>query len=230
MQFVGCFHFQGPLKGIKDKQLKIPCNTWLSSFPSSPVPFKSSGIQSALLQILSSSEKCRDLPYAIAQKLCTTLEEEVASNISLPVSWFSDLTDKLDRCKVLVRVCWLKAMAGAWCTSVRLHTTIIWPCIFGCKDARDELGHYLACPVLWQFAREFVGAEEPSIAIGSRLCIVQPSIAKLHALACVHSLYHACRNDPGCTDCEGYILPAATVQFRAIGLARSVRHYVSFDS
>ena len=100
-----------------------------------------------------------------------------------------------------------------------------WKCIFGC-DAGDELTHYLCCPILWQFAREFINVAEPCIAIGSRLCLVEPSVDKLLSLAFVHALYHACKNHPGCTDHQGMILPSATVQFEAIGLARSVRHYV----
>ena len=98
--------------------------------------------------------------------------------------------------------------------------------IFGCADAKDEFSHYLVCPILWQFAREFIIAEEPSLSIESRLCLVEPNIDKLRALAFVYSLYHACKNDPGCSSDDGSLLRPDIVQIRASELARAVRHLV----
>ena len=165
----------------------------------------------------------------LAQKATVSLGLETACSIRLQTSWFSDLNKLLELSCIFLRVCCLKAIAGAWCTSVRLHTAIQWPCIYGCNAARDELKHYLICPVLWQFARETLRIPEPSLSIESRLALVEPSIGKLRVLAFVHSLYHACRNDPGCVDSVGNILSADRVQLRASQLCRSVRHLVLND-
>ena len=78
-----------------------------------------------------------------------------------------------------------------------------WNCIFGCADSRDEVVHYLSCPMLWDFAREALKIQEDSIFIGSRLCLVEPSMAKLKLIAFVHSLYHALENDPNCMGQDG---------------------------
>eukprot|EP00969_Alexandrium_andersonii_P149154 6595546-Alexandrium_andersonii.AAC.1 len=41
----------------------------------------------------------------------------------------------------------LKTDANAWTTTHRLHAATLKPCIYGC-NAKDELSHYLKCPVL----------------------------------------------------------------------------------
>ena len=169
-----------------------------------------------------------ELDRALARKTAVSLGLEASRSIKLRTSWFTDLNRLLEVSCLFLRVCWLKAIAGAWCTSVRLHTAIQWPCIFGC-DARDELVHYLVCPILWQFARETLRLPEPSLLIEARLALVEPSIDKLRALAFVHTLYHSCRNDPGCVDPEGHICTPERVQYRASQLCRSVRCFVLND-
>ena len=126
-----------------------------------------------------------------------------------------------------MRTCWIKAIAGAWCTTVRMHDSIQWPCIYGCQDARDEFLHYLYCPALWSFARESLGIQEDSIGIAERLCFVSPSPDRLRMLAFVHLLYHATKNGPGCVRANGCVQPANVVQYRCSQLARSVLHMVA---
>ena len=107
---------------------------------------------------------------------------------------FDSLLNVFQPCKVLLRVCWLKSIAGAWTTSARMHDGPLWPCIFGCPDAQDAVSHYFLCPVLWQLAREQLGFEE-AITIGERLCLQNPCRQKLRHLALCHITYHSCRND-----------------------------------
>ena len=186
-----------------------------------------SGAQSAVLSILKSKEQCKDISVAVAQKAVITLGEDVSSHLKLKASWFLGLKQVLESGNLFLRVCWLNAIAGAWCTTIRMHDFVKWPCIFGCEGERDEFRHYLVCPVLWQFAREFLQIEETSIFIGERLGFVQPSLDKLRALAFVHSLYHACKNDSVCVKQNGDIQPAHIVQTRASEISRSVRHLVA---
>ena len=132
----------------------------------------------------------------------------------------------LQDCNIFTRVCWLKAISGAWCTSVRMHHDIIWPCIFGCTDCRDEITHYFACPCLWQIARETLMLQEDSILVGARLCLTEPSFDKLSLFAFCHTLYHACVHDPGCIVHDGRIQAPNIVQNRATQLAGNVKRLI----
>ena len=100
------------------------------------------------------------------------------------------------------------------------------PCVFGCCDSRDELVHYLVCPVLWQFAREHLKFQEHSIQVYHRLCLCDPSVEKFKMLAFCHSLYHSCVNDFECIDNEGLPNSSQVVQLRAADLARHSFHLV----
>ena len=102
------------------------------------VPKNCFGIQAAVLGILSLSDRSHDLSHDLARKTCTTLGAECAESIQLLPTWFQDLQVILDQCTSFLRMCWLKAILGAWCTSVRLHSDPSWPCIFGCAHAADE--------------------------------------------------------------------------------------------
>ena len=164
-------------------------------------------------------------------KAVTTLGEEISQEICLSSSWFGDLWEVLSQVKVFLRMCWLKTIAGGWCTTCRMNEPIIWPCIFGC-DAKDELQHYSICPILWHLAFEKIGHEQ-SVFIGHRLCLVEPSVQKLRTLAFVHFVYHSCKFDQDCiglmnAHCENLAVvhPRALVRERARGFARVATHWV----
>ena len=107
-----------------------------------------------------------------------------------------------------------------------MHNEVIWPCIFGCTDARDELNHYLRCPILWCIARDSLGVREDSIQVGHRLGLSEPSAVKFNLLAFCHSLYHSIKNDCACIDTQGMIRDGMIVQRRAGEIARHVRHMI----
>eukprot|EP00959_Pyramimonas_sp_CCMP1952_P155362 3250687-Pyramimonas_sp.AAC.1 len=44
----------------------------------------------------------------------------------------------------------LKTIVGGWLTSARLHSSEIGLCRFKCAQRRDDMLHYLHCPVLWR--------------------------------------------------------------------------------
>jgi len=218
--------FKGPMRSAKDICEHSLQHRWLLTFPSSPCP-TSKGLQSSVLDVLLVGERTQDLPRALAQKASITLGAEIANSMHLRLSWFLDLNRLLELCPLYIRMCWLKTICGAWCTSVRLHTLVRLPCVFGCPDCVDELSHYLICPTLWLFAREALHIQEISLGIGERLCLRSPSFDKLKLLAFCFSLYHAIRNDSGCIGEDGNLKSSLTVQNRAAGLSRSVRHFVS---
>ena len=130
-----------------------------------------------------------------------------------------------------MKLCWLKTIIGGWTTTTRMHETVRWPCIFGSEDCKDELLHYLVCPFLWQFPREFLRYDEPSISIGSRLCFIAPTTSKLRALAFVHALYNHLMKNPKCSCTNGSIQTPRNILNQAQELSRLVVHLCgSFDN
>jgi hypothetical protein len=87
---------------------------------------------------------------------------------------------------------------------------------------------HIVCPMLWLFPGEHLSHREDSLAIGARVCLVEPSIAKLRALAFVHALYHAVMHDSACFMSHSEVKPAQVVhvQSRASDMCRHVRHLV----
>ena len=186
-------------------------------------------IQASVLEILKVKDRVEDFTRAMSYKATVTVGQAWASSIHLQADWFNNLRELLLETPLFLRVCWLKAITGAWCTSTRLHSREHCQCIFGCTDAKDEFRHYLLCPILWQFPREFLRIPEPSICAESRLCMVEPTVDKLRTLAFCHTLYHTCVNDQGCVRSNGEVMPASIVQQRATELCRYVKHLVSSD-
>ena len=73
------------------------------------------------------------------------------------------------------------------------------------------------------FAREALKIREDSIFLGSRLCLVEPSISKLKLIAFVHSLYHALKNDPKCMGHDGLPVSSNLMQLAATDVSRSLK-------
>merc|ERR1711966_342974 len=72
------------------------------------VPLK---LQGTILKIARDQQSLSTL---LASKARITLSPEVASTIVMNRCWFEELLPILHSCKILLRVCWLKAITGAW--------------------------------------------------------------------------------------------------------------------
>ena len=144
----------------------------------------------------------------------------------MPCGWFDGLSLCMKRASPYVKLCWLKSACGAWCTASRLSSYINRPCIFGCEGDRDELCHYLQCPILWQLASEAFCQSDSSICILSRIGLLDPSSVKLKRLAFRHALYHSCVNDSCCIRENGMPFPSTVVQARASELSNYCIHLV----
>ena len=234
--------FIGPMSSVPNICANNPEHNWILTYPISACPL-SSGLQAAVLRVLMVKERTSDLPTSIARKATVTLGQETANSLMMAPLWFESLSKVLDLCPIYVRMCWLKSVAGAWCTSTRLNKAVRLPCIFGCVDSMDNIRHYLICPVLWQFARETLHVYEEHIDIGHRLCLRVPSINKMRLLTFCFSLYHAITHDDGCisatprrthpdgcTSAEGVLQCPRVIQSRAVALARSVKHFVAMSN
>ena len=179
-------------------------------------------VQSAVLRILGQTETCHEnLESELKKKLRVSLGVHFDSVIFQP-NWFGQIQKTFEKCNIFLRVCWLKAIGGAWTTSSRMHESIVHPCIFGCVDCCDEFRHYLICPILWQLAREALEIQEPSCAVGHRLCISSVSLDSLKLLGFAHLLYHSLRKDGDCFHSDGTVHPSVIVQRRAAGSFRAL--------
>ena len=98
--------------------------------------------------------------------------------------------------------------------------------MFGCEDSRDELCHYLVCPVLWQLALHSLRISEDSILFLHRICVSEPTHLKLQTLAFCHALYHTCVNDTACIDESGMPRSHYLVQKRATEICNYCLHLV----
>ena len=156
-----------------------------------------------------------------------TFRPEICGLVVPQSNWFSKLDELFKTVNSFLRVCWLKAIGGAWTTTVRMHEGIIWPCIFGCIDCKDEILHYLQCPVLWQLAREALLISEDYFSIGHRLCLIDGTHDKLRLLAYTHTLYHSLKNDTECRDANGLIKDSQFIQQRSSHLVKAIRPFVA---
>lgn len=217
--------FRGPYEDLGKLAHRSLSHSWLLDFPSSSLPPGIKSLQSGVLFSFRSFFQCADLGHALTNKAVKTLGVEESCRIRVNAEWFLRVRPILDNCKYYLRMCWLKAICGAWCTTYRMHEEIKWPCIFGCTDSRDDIGHYLLCPILWQFASEHIGCI-PSVFLEARLCLVNPCIESVRALAFVHTLYHCCKNDLECKLHDGRICGPRIVQNRAAQFSRHVKHLI----
>ena len=126
-----------------------------------------------------------------------------------------------------LRMCWLKAIGGAWTTTTRMHESVKWPCIFGCTDCLDNIQHYLCCPILWQLSREALSLSEEHFSIWHRLCLIDCSKDKLRLLAYSHLLYHAVKNDTDCVEASGIIKNSCFIQQKSTNLVKALKPFVS---
>ena len=95
-----------------------------------------------------------------------------------------------------------KTWANSWSTTERYHEEQVLPCIFGCRQyrgceagAKDSLGHYLDCPILWLLLYSVLRTPSFSIsAPGAKLaCLSRHSLNDLRRLCLAFKCYHALR-------------------------------------
>jgi hypothetical protein len=151
---------QGPLNSIREIANRLQEHQWLLSYPVTPMPSCYKGIQTAVLKILSIDESCAVLSSSLFDKCLITFPVDLCGIINKQLDWFPKLEELFKSINSFLRMCWLKAIGGAWTTTSRMHELRKWPCVFGCIDCQDEIRHYMQCPVLWQLAREALSISE----------------------------------------------------------------------
>ena len=141
------------------------------------------GIQTAVLKILPVDESRTVLDCDLFDKCLITYPVELCSILNKQVDWFPNLEELFKSTNSFLRMCWLKAIGGAWTTTTRMHELRNWPCVLGCIDCQDEIRHYMQCPFLWRLAREALTISEEHISLGHRLRFIDCSVYKLRLLA-----------------------------------------------
>ena len=110
-----------------------------------------------MLSILAGCEKCdRDLVNAVKDKLKISLGADTFSGIRFQEDWLPKILQTFTSTNSYLSMCWLKAVGGGWTASIRMHESVLLPCVVGCLDCRDEFRHYLVCHILRQLAKEAV--------------------------------------------------------------------------
>ena len=113
--------FQGPLQVVNTLDISSP-HYWLRNYPVSPMPPGVKGIRSAVLKILSLEQTCvSDLDIILARKSLVTLGPELCGSIVPQARWFEKLQILSSGTNSYLRMCWLKAIGGAWTTTCRMH-------------------------------------------------------------------------------------------------------------
>jgi len=210
-------------------QIQInPEFAWILNYPHSSLPVGSRGVQSSVLAILAGSEMCENtLAAAIKDKLKITLGADSFSAIHFQENWLAKIRASFASTNSYLSMCWFKAIGGGWTTSIRMHESILLPCVFGCLDCVDDFRHYLTCPILWQLAKEGLGLMETSFEIEHRLCLREVNVNRLRLLGYCHSLYHHIRRSPLCFDSDGQVRDSRFIQQFAVESVRAIKPLIS---
>ena len=194
------------------------------NYPTVSFSNKLKSFQGAALVALTIEFRVNSLAVELHEKVKTTLLP--LAPFDMPIGWFEGLHLELRKQTPYIKTCWLRTITGAWCTSTRLASVQGRPCIFGCQDIRDELVHYLVCPILWQFARSSLKINEDSMQFLFRICVSEPTSDKLKLLAFTHALFHVCVNDASCMHANGMPRSSQIVQHEAPEIINFCMHLI----
>ena len=100
----------------------------------------------------------------------------------------------------------IKTWANSWSTSERYQEDLCLGCVFGCNgyalgnhiiNFKDELSHYLACPILWAIicSVERAPSFQWDLDAPERACFVNQNISNFKRLCVAFKVYHALRMD-----------------------------------
>lgn len=108
----------GPFSVFKDNCRIDPVRDWLPNYPTTVFPKKYKSLQSAAMEALSVEFRVSSLSAELHEKVKVTLMPLAPFDINL--DWFSELRSVLKKETPYIKICWLRSIAGAWCTSTRL--------------------------------------------------------------------------------------------------------------
>ena len=110
---------------------------------------------------------------------------DLSAHDSIDIRETLDSSSTLDKFNVM---CWLRTVCNGWNTSYRLHSDDLLGCVFGCKVGKDELRHYLSCPIFLSLVSVQFGPLGPSPM--HRLNLAAPSPQKAIIVTSMFNMYH----------------------------------------
>ena len=122
------------------------------------------------------------------RKTFANIDFDIA-NFVFPAGWLPRLVLCVRRVKQQVAFSLLRTFVSGWTTSHRMHEAVVLPCIFGCANEIDSIGHYIFCSPLWHISGAAAACEVP-LEFGYRLGIQNPTPEILQLLAIACSVYH----------------------------------------
>ncbi len=131
-------------------------------------------------------------PPLLARRFETLIPGEAQFNYGAFANQeFAKLGKKLGKGNMMVVI---KTLAKSWSTTERYREDHRFPCIFGCED-KDDLRHYCACPVLWNFINsvECAPTELWDRSLATRACFVGATMDDLKRIVVAFKSYHAIR-------------------------------------
>ena len=93
-------------------------------------------------------------------------------------------------------MCFLETIANSWTTSTRYHDGVLDYCLFGCRNAPDDLANYIRCVRLWTEIDEATGVEvdvDPD-GVRERLLLGSATAERIRRLTVAYSVYHAMKH------------------------------------
>jgi hypothetical protein len=116
----------GPWEAARVVSQRNQEHAWLLEYPASEFPAsKYKGIQTAVLSIISETERSSDVAASVAAKTCVTF-----GHLTFHRNWFSDLNTVFLELPLYIRMCWLKTICGGWVTSIRTGSSCRWVCVW----------------------------------------------------------------------------------------------------
>ncbi len=103
-----------------------------------------------------------------------------------------EVFESLSQIDCAVATTWVKAISNGWYTSWRMSEEVKLPCIYGCFSEKDDIRHYLDCPVLLSIVHEHSRTPLGPDRI-HRLNLARPSPVTAVQLAMMYNAYHTAK-------------------------------------
>jgi len=126
-------------------------------------------------------------------KLGVFLDSEGGPPTPFTNSHLQEFIKSFKSCPTSIQTSVFKTLINSWSTTCRYHEVVLWPCIFGCNDCKDELKHYLSCPPMWALAVSAASLPSAFLSFSpcDRLCLFSNSVCGMRLLAVASRGYHA---------------------------------------
>ena len=89
----------------------------------------------------------------------------------------------------------MKTFTNAWITSYRMQRERKRTCLFGCRHSRDDMRHYISCPLLMKHLMEYQIFKNYLSPPVNTLMMAPNSVIGIVFITTAYSMYHAAVHD-----------------------------------